>query len=286
MIENNPLYSKENLKKMEKILSDASRTLVYRGNGLKEQVDAGKTLWHSCFIIVAIMDHIFDYFPCTYFLNDEQKKIYPSFFNQLKQNTKQVLNDAIESIVPGFQMLDTIEVDRVNIFFKPERKPQEEEAVLELMNSINENINEIERLLNGPKKVSDPNKPTAEEIKGLITKLSEADDFFWQMCTNSGDSDMAFQTHQYIDMFKFPLLFAWQGYKYGWHTDFCEEGDSMIPFHMFQMDIKGKTQQMIDSLKTDSLFNYVSQYSSIPSELIRVYTHFLDSIDNGSINFV
>ena len=37
------------------------------------------------------------------------------------------------------------------------------------------------------------------------------------------------------EQLKLPLFFAWQKYKYGWHSDFWKEGDSTFEYMFFEL---------------------------------------------------
>ena len=104
------------------------------------------------------------------------------------------------------------------------------------------------------------------------------------MATQAGDINKAMQIQQFIDAFKLPLCFAWQGYKYGWHTDFCDEGESLVPFMMFEMEAESRTRELINVLSMNSPFAQISPY--LTNELLKVYNHFVKSIQDGSIKFI
>ena len=95
--------------------------------------------------------------------------------------------------------------------------------------------------------------------------------------------EITLQINQTLEAFKIPLCFAWQGYKYGWHTDFSEEGDSLFPFMMFEMELKKNTKELIDLLRTQSPFASIERNSAITNSLISIYTTFIKDIDNGTI---
>ena len=284
MIKDSAHLTKENLKKLSGIVGNASYTLVYDNNDLPSQEEAGKRLWETEMIIAAIADHIFDYFPYNYVLNNDQQKLYPSFLERFKSNTKNVIDDAKRDVLPAFAQLETITRDKYNQHRLPQRNNEEEKAVLDFLDLLSKHAIAISILINQQKTVSDPNKPTADQIKKLIKDLTNIQDQLWQIATQAGDITKALQTQQFIEAFKLPLCFAWQGYKYGWHTDFCDEGESLVPFMMFEMEAESRTRELINVLSENSPFAQISPH--LTGELIKVYNHFVKSIQDGSIKFI
>ena len=98
-----------------------------------------------------------------------------------------------------------------------------------------------------------------------------------------GDEIRGFQIRHNLETFKLPLFFAWQAYKYGWHTDWCEEGDSLFPFMMFEIDLKKNIKKLIDQLQSESPFAQIERNSAITNTLISIYTAFINDIDDGTI---
>lgn len=126
-------------------------------------------------------------------------------------------------------------------------------------------------------------KPTKEIIQKMIDTISQIQDQFVEAAEQIGDAIKGVQMRNALEQFKFPLFFAWQGYKYGWHTDWCKEGDSLFPFMMFEANMKNNTQDLIDMLQTQSPFVYFERNSAITKTLIAIYKTFINDIDNNTI---
>lgn len=122
-------------------------------------------------------------------------------------------------------------------------------------------------------------KPSKTQIRNLIETISHIQAEF----SIVGEHENAFRVNKVLETFKIPLCFAWQGYKYGWHTDFCKEGDSLLPFMMFEMNIQKNTKDLIDLLKSNSPFSQIERNSAITNALIHIYTTFIKDIDNKTI---
>lgn len=124
-------------------------------------------------------------------------------------------------------------------------------------------------------------QPSKQEIETLIKTITKIE----LLVSNSHEGYEAYQLNQVFEMFKIPLCFAWQGYKYGWHTDFCEEGDSLLPFTLYELDMKEKTKELINLLESNSPFVFIERNSSITNSLIKIYKSFLNDIVKGIIRF-
>lgn len=130
--------------------------------------------------------------------------------------------------------------------------------------------------------VSDEN-PSKEKIKGLIDAINKIQKMIEKAAEESGDVSRGFKVTQSYEVFKYPLYYAWRGYKYGWHTDFCKEGDSLFQFLMFEAKMRDITNDMINLLREQSPFARVERNSAITNGLIEVYSSFLRDLDNGNI---
>lgn len=126
-------------------------------------------------------------------------------------------------------------------------------------------------------------KPSKELIKKMIEMISQVQIQFDEVAEQLGDNIRGFQIRKNLETFKLPLFFAWQAYKYGLHTDWCEEGDSLIPFMMFEIDLKRNIKNLIDKLRSESPFALIEHNSAITNTLITIYTAFINDIDDGTI---
>lgn len=127
--------------------------------------------------------------------------------------------------------------------------------------------------------------PTMQQISSLIGAISKIQLAFSDIAKQTGSSINKYKIFQFLEAFKMPLYYAWQGYKFGWHTDFCEEGDSLEPFMMFELNMKGITQKLVDILRNQSPFTMFEENSAITGSLIAVYTAFLNDLNCGKFKF-
>lgn len=278
MVYYNPLFSKESLKEATSHIGKAVFTLIYDGNDMYSQEKAGKELLQAKWILATIMDHIFDYYPYSYFMNEDDRKEYPEFLEWFLAHPQVGIRNAIEYAEKDFAVLETVTRDELNQHRIPYRDISKEEHVLAVLNEIQNNLDEIISLLYGPKKVTDPTKPTANEISMLIRTIKKIQDNFSKMADERGNSDYSFQvfqTNKVLDMYKLPLLKAWEVYHYGSHSDFWKEGDSMFEYMMFEVKAEEKTKDLIKSLCQQSPFAAIERNSLITNGLLKVYRHLL-----------
>lgn len=79
-----------------------------------------------------------------------------------------------------------------------------------------------------------------------------------------------------MEMFKLPLLKAWEVYHYGSHSDFWEEGDSMFDYMMFEMKAKEMIGDLIKVLIQESPFVQIERNSAITNGLLKIYRHLIN----------
>lgn len=278
MIHNNILFTKESLKEAISTIGKASYTLIYDGNDTQEQITAGKELLQAKWILATISDHIFDYYPLSYFMNKDDKENYPEFWDWFMQHPKKGINNAIRFVEDNFCVLETVTRDEYNQHRLPKRNVEREEHAREVLQEISLNLHEILGLLKGPKNNTDPGKPSEREIKNLIETINKVQKQYSDLADQRGDNEFSLQVFQFsktLDMFKNPLLLAWEVYRYGWHSDFWEEGDSMFEYILFSSQAKEMITELIKLLEEQSPFEAMERNSMITNGLLHVYRHLL-----------
>lgn len=128
-------------------------------------------------------------------------------------------------------------------------------------------------------------KPSEKKIKSLIEVLSKIQENASSHFEAQGNGLQAFQYNQLIEAFKIPLYCAWRHYKYGWHTDFMEEGDSLLPYMMFESKAEGMLNDLLKLLDTNSPFRMLEKDDAISRGLIEIYSKLLLDLQSGEIKF-
>lgn len=278
------LLSKESLKKAISTIGMTTYTLIYDGNDTDTQIKAGKQLLQAKWILATFCDHVYDYYPISYFMNDDERQIYPDFLKEFMGTPEELIQNSISYVKNNFSILETISRDEYNQHRIPIRKPDEEQHVLDVLKCVQNNLPELLQLLKLPKKVSDPNKPTEIEIKELIEAITNIQEMYNKYADKTNDSEITlkiFQFNKFLEMYKCPLYMAWQTYCYGWHSDFWNEGDSMFEYMMFESQSREIIGDLIKNLEENSPFSQFEQYSHITTRLLCVYRHLLtQNIEN------
>ena len=278
MIYDNTLFSKESLKEVIRYVVETTFTLIYNGNDLPSQRKAGKELRQVGWILATIMDHVFDYYPYSYSMNDEDQKEYVQFLEWFLNHPQVGVRNAIKFTENNFAALETVTRDELNQHRIPRRDIKKEQHIRRVLIEIQNNLDEIMILMNSPKKVVDPAKPTANEISTLIRTIQNIQDNYSKMADEKGNNELSiqvFKTNKLLEMYKLPLLKAWEVYHYGSHSDFWKEGDSMFEYMMFEIKAKEMIKELIKILNQQSPFSAIECNSAITNGLLKIYRHLL-----------
>ena len=88
------LLSKESLKKAISTIEITTYTLIYDGNDTMPQIQAGKQLLQAKWILATFCDHVYDYYPLSYFMNDDEKQIYPDFRKEFMNTPEEFVQNS------------------------------------------------------------------------------------------------------------------------------------------------------------------------------------------------
>lgn len=88
-------------------------------------------------------------------------------------------------------------------------------------------------------------------IRKLIAVVNKTQSSAWD---NVDDLSQRIQLHEIFEIFKNALYFCWEKLGHGHHSDFWEEGDSMMGYMMFEIDAKDKLGLLLQSLSDAPLF--------------------------------
>lgn len=280
-MKNNPLFSKESLESAASFAGETKFRLLYRSNKLPEQIQAGEDLRLATFVLATIIDHIFDYRPYSWFMNDEESNsIYPKYLNWFKSHLDTAIDNAVHYVNNDFAVLDTITQDEGTVFVVPQREYAKEEHVKAVFAEINKNREEIKRLLNAPKKNTDPSKPSRDEVLQLIKSIQQIKTAYWNYYEQMQGRINPLEIMQITSIFETflnTLYLAWEAYHYGHHSDFWKEGDSTFEYMMFQSQAKDTIEDFAIKLKAHSPFQMVNNGDEITRRLLKVYNHLIDN---------
>ena len=135
------LFTKESLKEAISTIGDASFTLIYDANELESQLSAGRELQQAEWILATIADHVYDYYPVSYFMNEDGKKEYPEFREWFLSHTEVGVKNAIRFVSNNFSVLETVTRDEYNQHRIPRRDLDKENHVKAVLEEVARNIN-------------------------------------------------------------------------------------------------------------------------------------------------
>ena len=117
--------------------------------------------------------------------------------------------------------------------------------------------------------------PSKELIQNLVKDIMAIKTQMWKMHDKTGNFEF-FTIGRSMEMFLNPLYYAWQKLKYGWHSDFWEEGDSMFEYMMYEARAKEITGDLIKLLENQSPFTALGR-NDVTSNLLRVYKYIVEN---------
>lgn len=286
MLDNNPIFSQENIKRLGGYISDKAYVLANDANDTKDQQEAAEKLSLVKFLMAHMADHFFGYFPASYFLSDDQRMAFADFIDDLKQDPMQVLEILIGFVDDAFNEIDYIEYPEDELYRKPRRDKTIEEDVINFLVEIHKNFGEFhDRLLAAPQN-QDESKPTEARLKALINTISKIQEYMLSQGEAHNQLMQAFQFTKMLDLFKNPLLFAWEQFKYGWHSDFWKEGDSMLEYDMFLFNAQEHLDKCLYLLNSDSPFKHFERNNQITYDLINVISDISKRLSSGQFKII
>lgn len=117
-------------------------------------------------------------------------------------------------------------------------------------------------------------------IEDLVKTIREIQSIFNEYGNKTGNVDM-FITANGLELFLNPLYYAWEKLKYGRHTDFMKEGDTLFGYMMFELDVYKNVQNVIKCLEDGSPFAKIEIEGKITNALLNAYNTIIEKIDSG-----
>ena len=121
------------------------------------------------------------------------------------------------------------------------------------------------------------------ELKMLIEAIGNIQEQFTKIGEMTGNAMMAWQNNQVMEIYKNPLLMAWQEYQYGWHSDFWEEGHSMLGYMQFEINAEEILGKLLETLDENSPFARIERNLAITNGLRIVYKDLLNIITSSGL---
>lgn len=158
-----------------------------------------------------------------------------------------------------------------------------DEFLKALVASHGDEIDETARDIDPCKlEVRNMGKPEESEIKAIIKAIEKIGKDLSDFAASRHNNDLVFEAwriKQMMELYTYPLLYAWEFNNYGWHTDFWEEGHSMFEYMMFEINVKETTEKLLESLKgSQSPFSNFERNGAITQGLIKIYNYVLRNL--------
>lgn len=95
---------------------------------------------------------------------------------------------------------------------------------------------------------------TRNELYNLIKSIESAKNAIASQAYSHGDNSLAKQVESIFNAYKYPLYYIWQKYGFGRDEEVWEEGESMMPYHIFESNIKMYIDELMLMLNSANPF--------------------------------
>ena len=89
---------------------------------------------------------------------------------------------------------------------------------------------------------------TRDELYHLIHSIEDTKNAIVSQAYNHGDYQVAERVESIFNIYKYPLYYIWQKYKFGRDEEVWVDGENMLPYHMFIHKIKENTDELLSIL--------------------------------------
>lgn len=138
----------------------------------------------------------------------------------------------------------------------------------------------FDRFVNEQRQPQSKNVLSKQSIEQMVEIIHKVQNMFNDYGNKSGNTQM-FMIANGLEFFLNPLYYAWEKMKYGWHTDFLNEGDSMFGYLMFEADIHGNIDNSIKCLENGSPFTGIEKDGIITSSLLAIFRTIKNKLNSG-----
>lgn len=277
------IFTQDFLKQVSYSLGHYIHTLQdWEEEPAPESIYAGDNLIDLLYVLGALGNH-FDYFPYQYVLNDEQAEDYPDFFKKIQRDFPGELKRISQDIEKSLNAVDNVTTEGSVVQFNTWREEKHDKNIRQFVSLLQQYQQEIQELLNSAPVITDPTRPSSHEIKSLIKDIKSLQNDMYEFGVQRGMVQEAFRHVQIFEQFKLPLYLAWQLYKYGWHSDFFEEGESMFPYMSFELEAKPALEKFLIILDTQSPFSPFDGVKNFTPRLKKIYLHLHKGLKDGTL---
>lgn len=124
---------------------------------------------------------------------------------------------------------------------------------------------------------------TRDELYNLIDAIEFTKKNIVSQAFNHGDYQVANRVESLFNMYKYPLYYIWEKYKFGRDEEVWVEDESMIPYHIFISNIKEHTNELLSMLQNTNPFSPLSNGAVITKLLHKILSDLQARLNEGRL---
>lgn len=124
---------------------------------------------------------------------------------------------------------------------------------------------------------------TRDELYHLINSIEHTKNAIVSQAFSYEDYEFAKRIEPIFNIFKYPLYYIWQKYKFGKDEEVWVEGEDMLPYQMFIAQIKENTNELLSMLCNANPFTPLNNGAVITQLLYRVLRDLQERLNKGII---
>ena len=111
---------------------------------------------------------------------------------------------------------------------------------------------------------------TRDELYHLIHAIEQTKKYVASQAYSHGDYQFAEQLERIYNVYKYPLYYIWQKYRYGRDEEVWVEDENMMPYHIFVSNISQNIDELIATLYGNNPFVPLSNGPAIITMLKKI----------------
>lgn len=127
---------------------------------------------------------------------------------------------------------------------------------------------------------------SASDLVQTVKELRKYRSLMWNHAQNDGNLGYAMQYYEVVRTLIYGIYFTWEKYEYenGWIDGIAEEGEDMMQYQMFKINVVYRIEGLLQACKQENVFEMFSGGKETNNRLILIYGDLLSNIRNGAIS--
>lgn len=136
------------------------------------------------------------------------------------------------------------------------------------------------------KQLKDAAPFSSSDLVQTVKELRKYRSLMWNQAQNDGKLGYAMQYYEVVQSLIYGIYFTWEKYKYenGWIDGIAEDGENMMQYQMFQIDVVERIEGLLQACKQQNIFGMFSGGQETNKKLILIYGDLLSNIKKGAIS--